>query len=112
MKYLIFTLAVVTVLGLASSFVFASGDLQKGRALFNDPKAFGGIRACSTCHPDGSGLEQAAGKKEFHVAGGTQKSLAEAVNACIVNASQGVAIDVKAEKMRDIIAYIKSLKKK
>lgn len=112
MKIIIFTLAVVMVLGLMSSYVFASGDPQKGKALFNDPKAFGGVRACSTCHPGGKGLEQAAGKTEFHVAGGTQKSLSEAVNVCIVNASQGAAIDVKSEKMRDIVAYITSLKKK
>ena len=112
MKIPIITLAGAMVLGLMYSHVFASGDLQKGKALFNDPKAFGGVRACSTCHPDGSGLEHAAGKKQFHVAGQTQESLEEAVNVCIVNASQGKAIDVKSGKMSDIVAYIISLKKK
>lgn len=111
MKILAHSLAVAIVLGFISSYVFASGDLQKGKALFNDPKAFGGVRACSACHPDGSGLEHAAGKKQFHVAGQTQESIEEAVNACIVNASQGKAIDVKSGKMNDIVAYIISLKK-
>ncbi len=111
-KTFISILATTMLLGIMFSYVFASGDIEKGKALFNDPKAFGGLRSCSACHPDGTGLEHAAGKKIFHVAGGTQENIEEAVNACIVNASQGIAIDVKSEKMRDIVAYITSLKKK
>ncbi len=112
MKILTHATAAVAVLISMSSFIFAAGNTEKGRALFNDPRAFGGERACSSCHPDGSGLEYAAGKKVFHIAGGTQETLEGAINACIVNASGGKAIDVMSGQMKDIVAYIKSLEKK
>ena len=112
MKTFASMLAVTMVLGVMSSHAFAAGDADKGKVLFNDPTAFGGKRACSACHPNGSGLEYAAGKKKFHIAGGVQESLEEAVNTCIVNASMGKAVDIKSEQMKDIVAYITSLRKK
>ncbi len=89
---------------------FAAGDAAKGKTLFNDPKFAGGSKACSACHPNGKGLEKAGEKMEFRIMGGTQKSLEEAVNACIVNANKGKAIDAKSAQMQDMVAYIKSLK--
>ena len=102
------------VLGLCSAFVFAMSDTpaDRGKALFNDPAFAGGNKACSSCHPDGSGLENAAGKKVFGIMGKKQASLEDAVNFCIVNAINGKAIDVKSEQMKDMVAYIKSLKAK
>lgn len=94
------------------SLAFAAGDVAKGKALFNDPKFAGGSKACNSCHPDGKGLENAGDKKEFRIMGKNQKSLEEAVNFCIVNANKGKAIDVGSSEMKDIVAYIKSLKKK
>ena len=44
--------------------------------------------------------------------GKTQKSLEEAINTCIVYAIQGKAIDVKSDQMKEMVAYIKSLKAK
>ncbi|RPI38070.1 MAG: hypothetical protein EHM54_01440 [Nitrospiraceae bacterium] len=102
----------VIALGLIFSFAYAAGDAEKGKALFNDPKFAGGVKACNSCHPNGKGLDKAADKKEFHIMGKTQKSLEEAVNACIVNANKGKAIDVKSDQMKEIVAYIKSLKAK
>ena len=102
----------VIAIGLIFSFAFAAGNVEKGKALFNDPKFAGGTagKSCSSCHPDGKGLEKAAEKKEFGIMGKKQMSLEEAVNFCIVNANKGKAIDPKSEQMKDIVAYIKSLK--
>jgi cytochrome c553 len=97
-------------LGLVMSFAFAAGDAAKGKALFNDAKFAGGSKACNECHPNGRGLEKAGDKKEFKIMGGTQKSLEEAVNTCIVGANKGKAIDAKSQQMQDMVAYIKSLK--
>ncbi|GAB4538795.1 MAG: cytochrome c peroxidase [Thermodesulfovibrionia bacterium] len=94
------------------SLVFAGGDAVKGKSLFNNPKFASGSRSCNSCHPDGKGLENAADKKEFRIMGKSQKGLEEAVNFCIVNANKGKAIDVNSPEMQDIVAYIKSLKKK
>jgi cytochrome c len=85
---------------------------ERGKALFENPKFAGGVKSCNECHPGGKGLEKAADKKEFKIMGKTQKSLEEAVNFCIENANKGKAIDPKSDEMKDIVAYIKSLKKK
>jgi cytochrome c553 len=113
MKVLKIAVLSFMTLGLIFSAAFANQHLpeERGKSLFNDPKAFGGKKSCSECHPQGKGLENAAGKKEFHVMGKTQKSLEEAVNTCIVNANMGKAIDPKSDQMKDIVAYIKTLKK-
>jgi cytochrome c len=82
----------------------AAGDMEKGKALFNDPKFGGGTAgvSCNSCHPDGKGLEKAADKKD----------LEKFINACIKNALKGKGIDTKSAEMTDIVAYIKSLKGK
>ena len=102
----------ITALVLIFTLAFAAGEAEKGKVLFNDAKFAGGVKACSSCHPNGKGLENAGEKKEFHLMGGTQKSLEEAINACIVSAIKGKAIDVKSSQMKEIAAYIKSLKAK
>jgi len=114
MKVLRIALFSMIALGLVFSFAFAAGNVEKGKALFNDPKAFGGTsgKSCATCHPDGQGLEKSAGKKEWKNPAGTWKSLEASINACIVNANKGKAIDAKSGEMKDIVAYIKSLKVK
>jgi cytochrome c len=84
---------------------------EQGEALFKDASFAQGKRACNSCHPDGRGLEKAGTKAEFHIMGMVQKSLEEAVNFCIVNANKGQAIDQNSDDMKDIVAYIKSVKK-
>ena len=112
MKLIKITFMLAIALGALFTLAFAAGEAEKGKALFNDPNFAGGVKACSSCHPDGQGLEKAAGKKEFHVAGQTQHSLEEAINTCIVYAIQGKAIDVKSDQMKEMVAYIESLKAK
>ena len=112
MKVARIVLLSLVVLGLVFTFAFAAGEAEKGKALFNDAKFAGGVKSCNSCHPNGKGLEKAADKKEFNVMGSKQKSLEEAVNACIVNANKGKAIDVKSAQMKEMVAYIKTLKAK
>jgi len=112
MQYIKVTLMSLIALGSFLTLAYGASEAEKGKALFNDPNFAGGVKACSSCHPDGRGLENAAGKKEFHIMGGTQKSLEEAINACIVNAIEGKAIDVNSAEMKEMVAYIKSLKAK
>ncbi len=91
--------------------VLAAGNAGKGKILFNDPTAFGGRIACSTCHPGGRGLEKAGSKSEWITPAGRTGTLEEAINLCIVNANRGHAIDVRSEQMIDMVAYIKSIGK-
>jgi cytochrome c len=111
MKVLRTMLLCLIAIGLIFSVAFAASDVERGKKLFNDATAFGGRKACSACHPNGRGLGRAGSKKKFGIMGGTQDSLEEAVNLCIVNASKGQAIAEDSEEMKDIVAYIKSLGK-
>ncbi len=101
---------IISILIITFYFIFymvlPKGDAKKGKILFNDPSFSGGItgNSCASCHPDGKGLEGDALKKK--------KILEKAINKCIVNELKGHAIDPKSEEMKDLIAYIKSLRKK
>ena len=114
MKVLKILILSVIICGLIFSFAFAAGNIEKGKALFNDPKAFGGAakKSCSSCHPNGQGLEKAGAMKEWKNPAGTWMSLEDASNVCIVMANKGKAIDPKSEDMKNLVAYIKSLGKK
>jgi cytochrome c peroxidase len=110
LKIVIFSSIIV---GLVFSFAFASGDVVKGKALFNDPKLGGKAgKSCNSCHPDGKGLEKAADKKEFNLGGKKQNGIEEAVNFCIEMTLKGKAIDPKGTDMSNMVAYIKSIAKK
>jgi cytochrome c len=113
MKIIRIMLICLLIVGLATAVALAKQHTpeERGRTLFNDAKFAGGTKACNSCHADGKGLEYSADKKEFGIMGKTQKSLEEAVNFCIVNANKGKAIDPKSDQMKDLVAYIKSLKK-
>ncbi len=113
MKTFMVLMLSIIIPGLVFSGVFAA-DVEKGKALFNDPKLGGATsgKSCNSCHPDGKGLENATDKKEFTIMGKKQKGLEAAVNFCIENAMKGKAIDPKGADMANIVAYIKSLKGK
>jgi mono/diheme cytochrome c family protein len=111
MKPLKIILVAAVLIGLVFALAFAA-NVEKGKALFNDPKLGGGAagKSCNSCHMGGKGLEMAGEKKEFNIMGKKQQGIEEAVNFCIVNAVKGKAIDAKGKEMADIVAYIKSLK--
>ncbi len=116
MKILKIMVLFLLAIALVSSAAFAMKHTpeERGKALFNDPKLGGGAsgNSCNTCHPDGKGLEAAGAKKEWKTPGGVHKTLEEAVNTCITMALKGKALKVKSKEMKDLVAYIKSLKPK
>ena len=109
MKTLKIAVLALAAIGMVFSAAVASKHMpaERGKALFNDEKFSGGVKSCNSCHPNGRGLE-----KEFQVMGKSQKTLEEVVNFCLVNANKGKAVDPASDQMKDIVAYIKSLKKK
>jgi mono/diheme cytochrome c family protein len=104
MKRLRIALCAMISFGLTFTLVLAAGDPEKGKALFGDPKFGGGTAgmSCSSCHPDGKGVEKAADRKD----------LEKQVNACIKNALKGTGIDPQSAEMADVVAYLQSLKGK
>jgi len=119
MKILKTIILAMLVAGFTASLAFTGyagdmmeeGSAERGKALFDDPMAFGGSTSCSSCHPDGKGLEKSGmeGKTEWTNPVGTYHSLEEAINVCITQANKGKAIGVDSREMKDLIAYIKSL---
>jgi cytochrome c len=97
----------------APSYGSMTGNIENGKALFNDENLGNGKsgKSCNSCHPAGRGIEAAGKKKTFNIMGKKQNSLEEAVNFCIVNALKGTAIDSNSQDMKDIVYYIKSFKK-
>lgn len=100
MKILKVLVFVVLALGLIISASFA-GDVEKGKALFNDPKLGTTGKSCGSCHVDGAKLDKAVGKDE--------KALAETVNKCIAANLKGKALDVNSDDMKNIVAYVQSV---
>ena len=88
-----------------------AGNVDKGKALFNDPSLGTNGKSCATCHPGGGGVEKAGNKKTFNIMGKKQESLKDAVNFCIEMALKGKPLKKDSRKMEDIVSYIKSLKK-
>jgi cytochrome c5 len=113
MKALKIIAVVVVVLLVATTLVIAKHHTpeERGKALFNSTSFGNGTsgKACSTCHPDGKGLEGAGAKSDWKTPGGTFTTLEEAVNICVTMALKGKALDVKSQEMKDIVSYIKSL---
>lgn len=100
---------IVLTLMIIGSYAVDHTAVDRGKALFNDPKFAGGEEPCSSCHPLGGGLRRSANKKSFVIFDDRLNSLEEAVNYCIVNANGGKAIDPNSGQMKDMVEYIKSL---
>jgi cytochrome c peroxidase len=108
------TAVVIGAAFLLGTSAFAAGDAKKGKMLFDDAKLGDGTVSCSSCHPDGKGLEKAGmkGKKEWKNPAGTWLALEDASNVCLILANKGTALDPKSAEMKDLVAYLKSLAKK
>ncbi len=93
-------LIIFTVL-VGTSIVFAaeSASVEKGKALFNDPKLGTTGKSCNTCHPGAQNIQKAAARPD----------LDRIVNACITNSIQGKALDPQSAEMQSLLLYIKSV---
>lgn len=109
--FIVFTVLVLVVLLGSMAFAKHHTAEERGRALFEDPTFADGKIACSACHINGAMLQNVNSKKKFRVAGKTQDSLEEAVNACIVAANKGKPIPVNSSEMKDIVTYIRTFGK-
>lgn len=93
----------VTVLGVGMAFAAQDeATVDKGKALFNDPKLGASGKTCNTCHAEGKGLEKAGAKGD----------LDKTINACITMPLKGKALDAKSVEMQSLILYIKSVGEK
>lgn len=92
--------ALVVMLGAGVLFAMQhEASVEKGKALFNDPKLGTTGKSCNDCHPNGKGTEESGAKAD----------LPRIVNACITASIKGKEIDEKSMEMQSMVMYIKSL---
>jgi len=102
MKALKLVALVVLIIVFVSGLVFAASQeamIEKGKALFNNPKLGTVGKSCNTCHKNGKDMEKAAEKKDLEVT----------INACITGALKGKALDAKSADMQSLVLFIKSI---
>lgn len=99
-------LMLVVVMAVSSAAAYAGKggsnvSLDRGKALFGDPKLGTNGRSCSECHPNGKGMDRAA----------TRPDLPAMVNGCIARALKGTALDENSAEMGSLLLYIRSFGK-
>lgn len=97
------TIQVFIALFVLATVATAAGwpSIDHGKELFNSNLLGTNGRSCSTCHPDGKGLEEAADYDD--------KALAKIVNRCIVKSLNGKAVDAGSPDLTSLIMYLKTL---
>lgn len=103
---------VVFLVGLlfVATVVFAGGNVERGKALFNDPSLGTNGKTCNYCHPDGAQIN--GQKSSYTIMGKKLDSIEDAVNLCIKMALKGKPLPKDSQKMKDLVAYLKTLKGK
>lgn len=99
MKQIGIVLSMLVVASLAMAGDGAS--LSKGKELFTGKQLGTSGKSCSTCHPNGKGLEKAAAYDEGE--------LGEIINQCIRKPLKGKALDPASVEMKSLIVYIRSV---
>jgi len=82
--------------------VFAAqsgASLDRGKALFNDPKLGTSGKTCATCHADGKKLENVAQNSD----------LAATINGCIAYMLKGTPLDITSVDMQSLVLYVKKI---
>jgi cytochrome c peroxidase len=96
---LVVLIVLATVAGVSTVFAAEGASIEKGKALFNDPKLGTTGKSCNSCHPDGKNIQKAAALSD----------LEDIVNGCITHSIHGKALDPQSIEMQSLILYIKSL---
>ena len=99
MMFVVLALAVCVALAFAMQH---EASVEKGKALFNDPKLGTTGKSCNDCHKDGKGLDKA----------GEKADLERIINGCITNSIKGKALDPRSVEMQSMVLYVKSFGEK
>lgn len=89
------------VLAAGSLYAVEAPTAELGKTLFTSPDLGGNAKSCSTCHPDGRGLEEIG----FY----SDDQLREMINFCIRDALKGEMLDPDSRELESLFLYVKSL---
>jgi cytochrome c len=79
-------------------------SLEKGKALFNDPKLGTTGKSCNDCHVNGKGADKAASRDDAYIK--------RVINGCITQSIKGAPLESNSVEMQSMVLYIKSLANK
>jgi cytochrome c peroxidase len=105
MKTFMSVMLVVLTMSAGFGLAFAmqnEASIEKGKALFNDPKLGTTGKSCNDCHTNGKGLDKA----------GARSDLERIINGCITQSIKGKALDPKSAEMQSMVLYVKSFSQK
>lgn len=89
-----------TVTGCSPDLPKQSSPLDVGRALFESKALSTNGRSCSTCHPDGKGLE--------HLGDFSEPELKDIITACIRDALHGPQLADNSEELQALMKYVRT----
>lgn len=97
--------AIMTVLMLlliaSPCFAVEATSVENGKQLFESTELGSNGKSCSSCHPQGKGLEKIATYDDA--------KLKTIVNTCIRNALKGKALDPESTELASLLSYLRSL---
>ena len=103
MRFLKLICFVSSLLTATAANAIESPSLELGKALFQATELGTKQRSCSTCHPNGKGLEMIG---DF-----TDQELKDIINACIRDALDGKMLAIDSQEMDALTGYIRSFQK-
>ena len=80
-----------------------SPSLELGKTLFESTELGTKGRSCSSCHPQGEGLDLVG---DFN-----DEELKDIINACIRDAQGGALISVESQEMEALLIYVRTFQK-
>lgn len=93
----------VTLLAAASAFATEAPTLSLGKTLFESTELGNKGRSCSTCHPNGKGLDMVG---DFNDA-----ELKDLINACLRDALGAEMISFESQEMEALLGYVREFQK-
>ena len=76
---------------------------MSGKSLFSETALGTSGKSCSSCHPDGEGLEGVGGRYTRN------RELESQINKCIAGPLKGKELGMESSEMRALATYLRSL---
>ncbi len=76
---------------------------MSGAELFNQAALGTSGKSCSSCHPDGDGLDGVGGRYS------QDKELESMINKCIAGPLKGKELGLESSEMKELATYLRSL---
>ena len=78
-------------------------SLELGKTLFESSEMGTKSRSCSSCHPNGKGLDLVGDFNDVE--------LKDIINACIRDAQGGELISTESQEMESLLSYVRKFQK-